>query len=148
MVENKEYLPALQREWLLIRIVLIVGFVLAIAAGTYLAVGARYRIVAMRTEAAARIAAQEKVANAVDQLCPSALDTAKGMGVIPNYAKLVEPRPRATNYRGRYLCVASTPSTLWGVIADISCFDVKSTKCLSLFAVTQKGGAIIYQRAK
>ena len=152
MSEPLDVLPALKREWLVTRLVLLIGFTLALGVGTYLGVAARREILLLPAQVARKIAAEKKVAQqmhaAAHDFCPEAVKQAKTLGVLPSYATLVEKRPRRTSKPGRYLCIARTPAALYGVIGDFVCPDLKNAKCLSLFAVTQggKNGGVIYER--
>lgn len=152
MSEPHDVLPALQREWLVTRLVLIIGFALAVGVGAYLALAARHEILVMRAQVARKIAAEQKaqaqMRAAVQAFCPVAVTQAKSMGVLPSYATLVDKTPRRTSKPGRYLCIARTPAALYGVVGDFVCPDLKNAKCLSLYAVTQggKNGGVIYKR--
>jgi hypothetical protein len=60
--------------------------------------------------------------------------------------KLLTQMPRATKVRGRYLCVAGTQVTRYVLAGDLMCRNLKDSRCVSLFSVTQDDGTILYQR--
>lgn len=153
MGEQDSDLTALKREWLIARIVLIVGFALAIGAGTYLGVAWRNDVLQARQRAAAQIA-QEQTAEKADeanakarvQLCRAMLAQAQGFGIVPQFAKLSSAEPEATHTTGRYRCAAQTLSSKFTLAADLVCRDLKNPQCVSLYSVTQDGSAVLYQR--
>ena len=153
MSEQNTDIPALKREWLAARIVVIGGFLIAIAAGTYVGLGWRGRIVHARQVAAAA-SAQQQAASATEeanieaaaQFCAAALTNAKKAGLVPSFGQLTSAAPQQTKVTGRYLCPAATPSSKFMIAADLICRDLKSPKCVSLYSVTQNGGTVLYQR--
>ena len=153
MSEQNTDIPALKREWLAARIVVIGGFLIAIAAGVYAGLVWRGQIVHARDVAAAAFA-QEEAASATEeanikaaaQFCVAALTNAKKAGIVPRFGQLTSAEPQRTKVTGRYLCSAATPSSKFMVTADLICRDLKSAKCVSLYSVTQNGSIVLYRR--
>lgn len=153
MTEHAPDIAALKREWLGARIVLIVGFAIAIAAGVYAGLVWRAEMRAADARAAAQIAqeqaaenAQQANADAVHKFCGVALTRAKAFGLVPSYTTLTSLSPKATQTTGRYLCEAATDSSKFSLIVDHVCADVKDPRCVELYSVTQDGKAVLYQR--
>lgn len=145
-----DQIAALKREWLVARIVVIGGFVLALAAAIYVAQALRHEVLRARQIAAAQnaAAAQAQQANdrAVAAFCPLALDNAKRVGAVPATTALTNPSPHETAQTGRYLCSAANGATKLTLLADFTCTDLKNPRCVSLYAVAQDGGTIRYKR--
>lgn len=153
MSEQQSDLAALKREWLVARIVLIGGFAIAIAAGAYVGILWRNSILQARQQAATAIAqeraeeaAQKANAQARAQLCQAMLAGAQSAGIVPGFAKLARTDPVSTKTTGRYLCAAQTDSSKFTLAADLVCRDLKNPQCVSLYSVTQNGGAVLFQR--
>lgn len=153
MSEYEPDIAALKREWMAARIVLIGGFALAIAAGAYAGIAWRGKVLQARQQAAAAIAqeqaataAQQGNAGAGAQLCHMALANAQGFGIVPGFARLAQADPAETKKTGRYLCAAATDSSQFTLAVDLVCRDLKNSQCVSLYSVTQNGGAVLYQR--
>lgn len=155
MSDHKADSSALKREWLTARVVLIVGFILAIGAGTYLAVTWRANIEQSReqaaTEANTRAAAEKQQAAeaaAGTELCRATLAQAQGMGLVPRFAELLSGAPETTKKAGRYVCTATTTSSVFSLGTELDCRDLKNPKCVSLYAVVQNGKTILYKRGQ
>ena len=153
MNDHEPNSSALKREWLTARVVLIVGFTLAIAAGAYLGLAWRGKVEHARQQAAADIAKEDADSKANTALaeqgaafCHAALANAQGMGIVPGFAKPADIAPKATKTTGRYLCAATTDSSVFTVAADLVCRDLKNPKCVSLYAVAQNGKTVLYKR--
>lgn len=151
MSDHNTETSALKREWLTARIVLIVGFILAIGAGTYLAAAWRGKIEQTREHAAAQVAADKQQAAetaAAAQLCHATLTQAQGMGLVPRFAELDSDMPQSTKKAGRYVCNASTSSSVFALGTELDCADLKNPKCVSLYAVVQNGKTVLFKRDK
>jgi hypothetical protein len=148
MHDMQSDLQRIDREWLVTRIVLVAGFVIAIVGAAYVGFAWRAQVVEGRTKAAQAIAENQALQNAIQAFCPTVLSGAKSMGLVPPYTELSDPAPHSTQVTGRYLCAANTDSSRFLLAADLICRNVKDAHCLSLYAVTQNGTAVIYQRKK
>lgn len=140
---------ALKREWLVTRLVVILGFVVALAAAGYAGVVLRLQVLNTREAVAKQQAEINTPVTApadVAAFCPLAVNNAKKMGLIPGYADATSPAPHATQMKGRYLCSAATQSSQFVVAADFVCKNLKDSRCVSVYAVTQNGKTIIYTR--
>lgn len=153
MREHEADLTALKREWLAARVVLIVGFILAMGFGIYTAYLWRMGIVNARQQAAAEVAAQQATGNAQTAdaqagalVCRQALANAQNFGIVPSFTKLTNDQPQRTNVTGRYACAAATDSSQFALVADLICKDLNNPRCVPLYSVTQNGGAMLYQR--
>lgn len=153
MSEHEADLTALKREWLVARVVLIVGFILAIGFGIYAAYLWRANVVHARQQAAAEVAAQQGAVNLQEAnaqagalLCRLMLANAQNFGIVPSYTKLTNNQPQPTGVTGRYTCAAATDSSQFALTADLICKDLKNPRCVPLYSVTQNGGAVLFQR--
>ncbi len=150
MTDHTAQLAALKREWRVTRIVVLGGFVLALAGAAYLAFALRSEVQRNRQIVAAQQAAAERAqaanARAVTAFCPMALRNAKDAGAVPASTTLASPDPRNTEKTGRYLCAAADGATKFALLADFTCTDLKNPHCVSLYVVAQDGGAVRYRR--
>jgi len=135
---------ALSREWLVARIVLIGGCVVAVAAIVWFG---WLQPDMQRREA---IAAAQQVARAnieaANQMCRTGLTSAQSFGIVPPYGQIAGHNIYRTNVQGRYICVAATHATRYLVAIDLLCRNTKDRRCVSLFSVTT-GGTVLYRRA-
>jgi hypothetical protein len=135
---------ALSREWLVARIVVIGGCVIAVLAVVWFG---WVQPEMERRATVARIQEHNKeVAAAAAQLCKSGLGAAQNYGIVPTYAQLSGSKVYITNVRGRYICVAATHAAKYLIAVDLLCHDVKAKRCVSLFSVVQGDGAALYRR--
>lgn len=153
MSEHDAGLTALKREWLVARIVLIGGFILAIGFGGYAAYIWRTGVANARQRAAAEMSAQQAAndaqtanAQAGALVCHQALANAQNFGIVPSFTKLTNDQPQRTNVTGRYTCAAATDSSQFVLMAELVCKDLNNPRCVPLYSVTQNGGAVLYQR--
>ena len=153
MSDQQHDIRSLSREWAAARVVLIVGFILAVGAGGYYAWQARQTVTSERQEALAdvkAVQAQENQAEQADQagqqLCRTALSNAQNYGIIPPYGQLAAYEPKQSDVKGRYVCAAATSETKYVIAADVVCNNLKNAQCVSLFTVQDAGGAVLYQR--
>jgi len=153
MSDQQHDLKAISREWAAARVIFIIGFILALGAGGYYAWQARQSVVSQRQQTLAEVKAvqaQENQAEEADQagqqLCRTALASAKNFGIIPPYGQLAAYEPKKSDVTGRYVCAAATGETKYVIAADLVCRDFKNAKCVILFSITDAEGAVLYQR--
>src|SRR5262249_35687614 len=132
---------ALKREWLAARIVVLFGFVIAIAVAVYFAYFApeaplqRQASIPGVTTTPQQTAMQERVvAAAAYQMCRIEVATAQSRGFIPVYSRLADPSPKATNSQGRYACSAATPVAKYTIEADLVCRNLNDVNCVKLYS--------------
>ena len=141
----------LQFEWYAALITVVVGFVVAISVAGYLTYGTKS---ATQTASApqaltpaqikqARTAAYVQMAS---ELCQVELANAQNFGIVPSFGKLANPLPRATDVRGRYVCIATTGAAKYVLAGDLLCKDLRDSRCVSLFSVSQDDGTVLYHR--
>ena len=136
-------------EWIAALATIAGGFVIAIAVAAYLTFGAKPQTVnppqalTPTQIEAARTAAYVKLAS---QVCNLELANAQNFGIVPNFGKLANPLPRATDVQGRYVCIATTGAAKYVIAADLVCKDFRDSRCVSLFSVSQDDGTVLYHR--
>ncbi|HSZ75699.1 MAG TPA: hypothetical protein VK779_12830 [Rhizomicrobium sp.] len=130
------------REWKIAIGVVVGGFVIAIAVAAYLTFG---RTPPPTPE---QLAAQQAKHQVVEntKACIAAMKSAQGFGIVPPFAKLINPNPQETDVVGRYGCIAATPSAQYVLKVDLICHDYTNAKCTSLASVAQDDGSVLYQR--
>jgi len=149
MSDQNPNMRRLQFEWYAALATIIGGFIIAIAVAAYLTFGGK---AATQTAAVPPSQAEIQKARAAAmaqlgaELCGLELANAQTFGVVPNFGKLLTPQPRATDVRGRYVCVAGTQVTKYVLAGDLMCRNLKDSRCVSLFSVTQDDGTVLYQR--
>lgn len=146
-IDTTETERALRREWLAARIIVIGGFIVAIAAGVWFGIIVP-RVIQpreMRAELTNRV---QRLLSAEAQVCTMALGTAKNFGIVPQYGQLGSSKLALTNVQGRYLCLAVTKATKYLLAVDLFCRDLKNPRCVSLYNVTQADGSVLYQRQR
>ncbi len=139
----------LQFEWYAAVATIIGGFVIAIAAAAYVTFGNKAVTptpVAPPSQAEMQKARDAALIKAGAEICGLELANAQTFGVVPNFGRLLTQMPRATNVRGRYLCVAGTQVTKYVLAGDLMCRNLKDSRCVSLFSVTQDDGTVLFQR--
>ncbi len=153
MNEQEAEMAALGREWLAARVVLIVGFAIAIGIGGYKAYAWRSAIVHARAEASGQISEDIGASESADgggdagaQVCHQALAVAQAFGVLPEDAALTDNGLKPTGVTGRYACAAATKSAKFTIAVDLVCRNLQDQRCVSLYNVTQNGGAVLFQR--
>ena len=135
----------LSREWLVARVVVIGGFVVAVAAMIYFG---WVQPAMQKREAVARaeLMARESAAAAA-LFCKTGLGAAQNYGIVPSYAQIISRNIYLTRTQGRYVCVAATHAARYLVAVDLFCHDIKNKRCLSLYSVVDQGNkAVLYQR--
>ncbi len=150
MSEHQADIGALSREWLAARVVVIGGFLIAVAVGLYFALWAGpaqtpEEQAAVQTPQAAT-SQQEAEASAEHQLCRMELANAQNYGLIPQFGRLSDPNPQKTDVQGRYVCQAATTAAKYNIAADLVCRDLTDPHCVALYSVTQDDGTVLYQR--
>lgn len=143
MTDYEDMKRGIAREWAAARIVLIGGFIVAIAAVSY--------ILWQRHEQAAEAQLRAKAeTNAKIGLvvCAMELASAKSMGIIPSYGQLTTAAPEPAAQRGRYSCTAATPSLKYVIAADLMCSEVDQPKCVKVVSIKTDDGTALYTAPK
>jgi hypothetical protein len=149
MNEQNPNARRLQFEWYAALTTIIGGFVIAIAVAAYVTFGNKPAAQAPAvppTQAELQKARDAALMKAGAEICGLELANAQTFGVVPNFGRLLTQMPRATDVRGRYVCVAGTQVTKYVLAADLMCRNLKDARCVSLFSVTQDDGTVLYQR--
>ena len=142
-------LRALKREWTIGLTVVISGFVLAIAVAAFLTFGQKHAaIVPDQTQIAEQAPPREPEVGSGErtQICRTALANAKDFGVLPGNGRLADSLPRPTDQEGRYICDAATGKAKYSLAVDVVCKQVAKAQCVSLYAIAQDDGSVLYQR--
>ena len=150
---NDANLRGIAREWLAARIVVVGGFLVAIAIAAYFMFRPAPQPVA---EAQPSVAQQQQAAPAQQRanannkaammVCAQELLSAKNFGIIPSYGQLSSAFPKTTDVRGRYVCSAATQAAKYIIAADLVCRNLEDLRCVFLFSVTAADGTVLYQR--
>jgi len=146
--ENNSKQSGLRREWAAARVVVIGGFVIAIAVAGYFA----YRQEQAQSPAGvpnamtphkvdAKLLAQAELA-----VCSAELIQAKGIGIVPAYGQLATPRLVRGNAPERFICEAATSLTHYFIAADVLCNKLADARCVSVYRIALKDGTLVYQR--
>jgi len=160
-IEHEPNMLALRREWLVARVVGVFGLVTLLA--MVVLVGSAYwpsgpspvavappaapvaapptSSVVVPTTSMADARRQENIA-----LCTAALGTAQKQGIVPAFAVLASEETQNTDVQGRYICLAKTDAARYSVDFDLTCTDLSTGNCISLYNVSQAGGGVLYQR--
>ena len=135
---------AVAREWLIARIVVIGGLIIAAIAviwfGWLQPTLIIHRLVERKEEQ------KQALVTAVSAMCDMGLTAAKNFGIVPAYGQMATNSVYTTNVRGRYICIAATHAARYLVAVDLLCKDFKNKRCISLYSVTQTDGTVLYQR--
>jgi hypothetical protein len=160
-IEHEPNMPGLRREWLGARLVAIFGLLVLLLAATLVAVGLwsapqPSQVVATSPPAPAAspsdtiVVPTTSVADARRQeniaLCTAALGAAQKQGIVPGFATLASEDTQNTNVQGRYICLAKTDAAKYSIDFDLTCTDLSTGNCISLYNVSQAGGGVLYQR--
>ncbi|HEX4160470.1 MAG TPA: hypothetical protein VHY79_18535 [Rhizomicrobium sp.] len=138
---------ALAREWLAVRIIVIGGFLVALAAGLWF--GMIYPNYILPREQ--REFVVNRVKHLLDeeaQVCTLTLNAAKNFGIVPQYGQLATSRLALTNVKGRFVCMAQTKVAKYLMAVDLQCRNLDSPRCISLYNVSQADGTVLYQRQR
>jgi uncharacterized membrane protein YraQ (UPF0718 family) len=146
-IDTAQTARALRLEWLAARIIVIGGFVIALAAGLWFGV-ILPKVIEPREQRAALTTRVQKLLVQEAQVCTMALGTAKNFGIVPQYGQLVTGKLALTNVQGRYLCLATTNATRYVLAIDLLCRDLGNPRCVSLYNVSQTDGTVLYQRQR
>ena len=122
-------------EWLIARIVFVLGFGIPVAmvvAFIFLA-PPRSQTAGVTREAAGL------------EFCQATVSLAQSYGIVPNFAK-AQGQPQTSDVRGRYVCTAATTTSKYLVAVDLICRNITDSHCYNLFSVSQGDGTVIYQR--
>jgi hypothetical protein len=141
---------ALKREWAAARIVVIGGFIVAIAVAGYFAYRQEQAMRA-QSQATAQAGLPHKIdakllARAELAVCSAELIQAQSIGIVPTYGQLVTPRLVRENTPRRFICEAGTHLTRYFIAADIVCNNLADARCVSVFRIALKNGTLVYQR--
>jgi hypothetical protein len=150
---NDANMRGISREWLAARIVVIGGFLIAIAVVAYFTLRPTPQPVAESQPAAPvpqqmTTAEQKANANARDgmMVCAMELVNAKNSGIVPAYGQLASMLPSATAVRGRYVCNAATPAAKYAIAADLLCRNLQDPRCVLLYQIATGKGTVLYRR--
>ena len=143
-----------QREWLAARVVVVGGFLVAIAVAAYFTLRPAPQPVVEEQPAAPPAQQQvmtaqqaaEANARAGMMVCAMELVNAKNSGIIPSYGQLIDMLPKATGKRGRYVCRAATQAAKYAISADLVCRTLQDPRCVLLYRITAGDGTVLYQR--
>jgi hypothetical protein len=145
--ETTDTQRALAREWLAVRIIVIGGFLVALAAGLWFGVIYPDYIVP-REQHNLLVNRAKHILGEEAAVCTLTLNNAKNFGIVPQYGQLATLRLSATDVQGRYICVAQTKVAKYLMAVDLQCRDLRSPRCVSLYNVSQADGTVLYQRQR
>jgi hypothetical protein len=139
------------REWLAARVVVVGGFLIAIAVAAYFTLRPAPQPVTEAQPAAQQqpmTAQQAASQNAKDAMlvCAQELVNAKNSGIVPASGQLANAFPKATSVRARYVCTAATSAAKYLISADLVCRDLLNSRCVRLYSITDAHGMVLYQR--
>ena len=150
---NDANMRGIAREWLAARIVVVGGFLVAIAVAAYFTLRPAPQPVAEVQPAAPAQQQMTTAQQAADanakagmMVCAMELMNAKNFGIIPSYGQLTSIAPRATTVRGRYVCSAATSASQYIIAADLLCRTLQNPRCVFLYRITTGDGTVLYQR--
>ena len=142
---------ALKREWAAARIVVIGGFIIAIAVVGYFLWKARQDRLAQTPVVHATVVSPPKIdAKTLRQLelalCTVELMHAQDLGMVPRYGELTTGLAFHGTVPGRFICEAKTSLTHYFISADLLCNKLTDARCVSVYRVALKDGTLIYSR--
>lgn len=138
---------ALRFEWLAARVIVIGGFIVALAVAIYFGIIVP-RVIQPREFRAALTTRVNAILGAESKICNMALTTAKNFGIVPQYGQLVSQKLGLTQMQGRYICLASTSAAKYVLAVDLLCRELGNPRCTSLYNVSQSDGTVLYQRQR
>jgi hypothetical protein len=147
MTDQNEGLRATAREWRIAIIVVLGGFVIAIAVAVYFAVHSA-PAVAPAAQAAKPLTPQQRHDLAVKigkVLCDAELLNAKSIGIVPPYTKSAG-LPIHSDVPGRFICVVSTGVAKYAIAADLKCDELLDPRCVVVSSVTSDDGTVLFKR--
>jgi hypothetical protein len=158
MTDHDDGMRMTAREWTAARVVLIGGFIIAIAVAGYFTwtqhQQAQQAAAAQQAQAQAEAKADapptpaqiaQSRARMNLMVCLRVVVNAATSGIVPNYAKLASRAPTPTNVQGRYSCNAATDVAKYTVTADLICADMRKADCVKLYSVKSDDGTVLYQ---
>ena len=147
-----------RREWFAARVVLIGGFLIAIAIAGYFtwqqhvqdqqAAAAQQAQAQADARAAAGPTPQQMAqmrARVNLMVCLRIVVNAATAGIVPNYTKLASTAPTPTKVQGRYSCMGATDVAKYKVTGDLICTDLRKATCVKLYSVISDDGTVLYQ---
>jgi hypothetical protein len=148
---------ALNREWLAARVVLAVGFVVAIVFAVWWSTshrpGAGGDVYAPAPDVAAsqnqmdQAIASGQTSKEGFMLCRLAIGTAQAFGVAPNAIKYTSG-PAKTDVRGRYICTGDDAQAAhYAMTVDLVCANLQTPQCVNLVTVQKSDGTVLFHRA-
>jgi hypothetical protein len=160
------YVPAdatgmvsLNREWLAARVVVAVGFVVAIAFAVWWSYGLRPGMAGADNGSAASpemSASQDQMDQAIAggqtskegfMMCRLTIGTAQAFGVVPGALKYTSG-PAKTDVRGRYVCAADDKvGAHYAMTVDLVCANLQTPQCVNLVNVQKSDGTVLFHRA-
>ncbi len=149
--EDDKKMGALKREWAAARIVVIGGFIVAIAVAGYFIYRARQQQIAQQPVVHATVVSPKvdpKVVARIElAVCTAELMRAKDVGAIPFYGELATGQlVRAGNAPRRFICEAKTHLTNYFIAADVLCDKLSDPRCVSVYRVATREKQLIYSR--
>jgi len=138
---------ALAREWLVMRIVVFGGFAVAILAAIWFGIIVP-KVIAPREQRETLTTQIRTLLTEEAQVCTTALGSAKNFGIVPQYGQLATAKLAQTNVQGRYACLAAPHAAKYILIVDLICRNLKDSRCVSLYNVSQTDGTVLYQRQR
>ena len=150
-MDDNEDTALTAREWLAARIVIIGGFIVAIAVAGYLVYRGRQQQLAQQPVVHATVVRPKvdpKVLARVElAVCTAELLRAKDLGAIPSYSEVSNGKLlRAGDAPRRFICEAQTHLTKYFISADLLCENFADPRCISVFRVANKEQQLIYAR--
>ena len=139
MTDYEDMARGTAREWAAARIVLIGGFIVAIAVAGFFLWQRHQATIAAQQKAVATVNAQAQLL-----LCAMELASAKSMGIVPPYGRLITAAPRSGGKQGRYVCAAATPSLGYIITADLVCRALTDPKCVKVQSIKTSDGTALY----
>jgi len=146
---------ALKREWAAARIVVLGGFVMAIAVAGYFG----YRAYQQQRAAQQASIVHTTVVPRIDAkslhdievaVCSAEVSRAKEIGIVPVYGVLASPILMRTNVQRRFICQAQTHLTRYFISADFLCDKLDAAihdpRCVSVYRIVTRDGKLIYVR--
>jgi hypothetical protein len=141
MTDYDDMVRGTAREWFWARIVLIGGFVVAMAVAGYFVWQRHEETIHAQEQAKAVINAKMGLA-----VCAMELASAQSMGIVPAFGHLTTAAPEATGRQGRYACTAATPSLKYIIAADLVCAAITNPKCVQVTSIKTDDGTMLYQQ--
>jgi hypothetical protein len=132
-------------EWRAALITIGGGFLIAILYLGYTTYRAAHAPRVLTPEEAARVQ-NVLMVRAAEMVCAQALVASKNFGIVPNYAQLADPLPHASGVTGRYVCSSRTQVATYNMAVDLVCRNLRDSKCVLLYSVSQPDGTMLYRR--